>query len=177
MSDLNYKNFELLDKSFRLGTTSFIFPDNIIPNVKKLGPYFDEIELLIFESHPKEVLPSKEDINELLHLSQRNNLTYNIHLPIDVSLTCDSLQKRIRAKDTLLKVMDLFTPLAPTTHTLHLEMPSETKIDMGNLTKLKKWKDNACQGVNALITEIADPSLISIETLDYPFSLIEPIVE
>ncbi|MCP3876687.1 MAG: sugar phosphate isomerase/epimerase, partial [Desulfobacteraceae bacterium] len=47
----------------------------------------------------------------------------------------------------------------------------------GNLTKLKKWKDNACQGVNALITEIADPSLISIETLDYPFSLIEPIVE
>jgi len=82
------------DKPFKLGTTSFIFPDHIIPNVKKLGPFFDEIELLIFESQPAFVLPSKDEIKELLYLSQKHDLTYNIHLPIDVSLTCESLEKK-----------------------------------------------------------------------------------
>ncbi len=35
---------------FRLGTTSFIYPDHYLPNVKMLGPYLNEIELLLFES-------------------------------------------------------------------------------------------------------------------------------
>jgi len=132
MSDLNSKNSILPDKPFRLGTTSFIFPDHIIPNVKKLGPVFDEIEILVFESMPKEVLPSKDDVKELLYLSQELDLTYNIHLPIDVSLTHDALKERQKAKDTIHKVIDLFAPLTPTTHTLHLDMPSDLKKDMGN---------------------------------------------
>jgi len=78
------------DRSFKLGTTSFIFPDHIIPNVKKLGGFFDEIELLIFESQPASVLPSKADVKELLYLSQKHDLNYNIHLPTDVSLSGES---------------------------------------------------------------------------------------
>ena len=30
-------------RPFRLGTTSFIYPGKILPNVKCLGPIFDEI--------------------------------------------------------------------------------------------------------------------------------------
>lgn len=167
----------LPDKPFKLGTTSFIFPDHIIPNVKKLGPFFDEIELLVFESQPAFVLPSKDDVKELLYLSQKYDLTYNIHLPIDVSLTCESLKKRQKARDTLLKVMDLFEPVTPTTHTLHLDMPIDVKKDMGNQSKLAKWTDNIRQGLEGLLKDIVDPSIISIETIDYPFSLIEILVE
>jgi len=167
----------IFDKLFKLGTTSFIFPDHIIPNVKKLGPFFDEIELLIFESQPAFVLPSKDDVKELLYLSQKNNFTYNIHLPIDVSLTCESLEKRQRARDTLLKVMDLFDPLTPTTHTLHLEMPRDIKKNMKNQEKLEKWLKNSRQGLENLLKYIVDPNIISIETLDYPFSFIETLLE
>ncbi len=167
----------LPDKPFKLGTTSFIFPDHIIPNVKKLGPFFDEIELLVFESQPAFVLPSKDDVKELLYLSQSQDLTYNIHLPIDVSLTCESLGKRQKARDTILKVMDLFEPVTPTTHTLHLDMPGDIKKDMGNQGKLKKWIKNTRQGLEGLLKDIVDPGIISIETLDYPFFFIETLVE
>ncbi|MCK4767196.1 MAG: sugar phosphate isomerase/epimerase, partial [Desulfobacula sp.] len=177
MPDLNSKNSILPDKPFRLGTTSFIFPDHIIPNVKKLGPVFDEIEILVFESMPKEVLPSKDDVKELLYLSQELDLTYNIHLPIDVSLTHDALKERQKAKDTIHKVIDLFAPLTPTTHTLHLDMPSDLKKDMGNQKKLKKWEEQTRQSLDAVVSDMSNPGIISVETLDYPFSCLETLVE
>ncbi len=177
MPDLNSKDSILPDRPFRLGTTSFIFPDHIIPNVKKLGPFFDEIELLVFESRPAEVLPSKNDVKELLYLSQKLDLTYNIHLPIDVSLTHDSLDKRQKAKDTILKVMDLFAPLTPTTHTLHLEMPPDIKNNIENQKRLKNWEEKTRQSLAALLSDISNPGTISIETLDYPFSCLDTLVE
>ncbi len=165
------------EKPFKLGTTSFIFPDEIIPNVKKLGPFFDEIEILTFESQPAFVLPSKDDVESLLDLSRRYDINYNIHLPIDVSLTSESHGIRQKAKDTLLKVITLFEPICPTTHTLHLEMPLELTNDMGNLNKLEKWKKSTRQGLESLLRDIGNPGIISIETLDYPFSLIETMVD
>ena len=66
---MNEKNPPLPDRPFRLGTTSFIYPDHIIPNVQKIGRFFDEIELLVFESSPKGVLPSREEIRVLEQLS------------------------------------------------------------------------------------------------------------
>lgn len=44
---------------FRLGTTSFIYPDNYETNVRLLAPYLDEIELLFLEGDP-ESLPKKK---------------------------------------------------------------------------------------------------------------------
>lgn len=166
-----------LERLFRLGTTSFIFPDHIIPNVEKLGKFFDEIEILAFESRPKKVLPSKEDVKQLLYLSQKLNLTYNIHLPDDVSLTGDSSQKRVKAADTIKQVIDLFSPLTPTTHTLHLQMPLDIEKGRGDQKKLKKWEDNIRYGLGALLSDIQDPGIVSIETLDYPFSFVEKLVE
>ena len=116
MIDFNQHNNTLLPaKSFKLGTTSFIFPDHIVPNVKKLGRFFDEIELLVFESHPREILPTEDDIKELLYLSHKHNLTYNIHLPTDVSFSSEAETDRLKASDTVLQVMELFAPLAPST--------------------------------------------------------------
>ncbi len=170
MSDSISKDMILPDRPFKLGTTSFIFPDHIIPNVKKLGPFFDEIELLVFESMPKEVLPSKDDVKELLYLSEKFDLTYNIHLPTDVSLTCKSKRKQLKARDTILRVIDLFTSLTPTTHTLHLDMTDDIK-------ELKIWEERARQSLESLITNMPDPGIISIETLDYPFGLLETMVK
>lgn len=177
ISDPVSSNITLPDKPFKLGTTSFIFPDHIIPNVKKLGPFFDEIELLVFESRPVEVLPSQTDVKELLNLSQEHDLTYNIHLPTDISLTHESLKKRQKARDTILKVIDLFAPLTPTTHTLHLDMPSDVKKKIGNKKKLENWVNQTRQSLGTLISDISNPGIISIETLDYPFSCLETLVE
>ncbi|MCU0508776.1 MAG: sugar phosphate isomerase/epimerase, partial [Anaerolineae bacterium] len=35
---------------FRVGTTSYIVPDNILPNVEYLAPLVDDVELVLFET-------------------------------------------------------------------------------------------------------------------------------
>jgi sugar phosphate isomerase/epimerase len=179
MENFNPKNINLPEKRFKIATTSFIFPDHIIPNVKKLGSFFDEIELLIFESQPKEVLPSKHEIKELLYLSGKLNLTYNIHLPIDVSLTSGSLKKRGQAVDTILQVMERFSPLNPSTHTLHLDMPSDInfKKKTDYSAGIKKWQENIFKNLETLLCKVANPGTISIETLDYPFVFVEMFIK
>jgi len=176
VSGIESTDFILLPRLFRLGTTSFIVPDHIIPNVIKLGPFFDEIELLVFESDPPDVLPSKEDVKTLLSLSRDLNLTYNIHLPTDVSLSDESAQKRQVAADTLLSIIDRFAPLNPSTYTLHLDMPQDIRQDMENKKKMEAWVNTTRNGLNALLSGIDDPGIISIETLDYPFRYVEPLI-
>jgi len=178
MINFNQHNNTMLPaKPFKLGTTSFIFPDFIVPNVKKLGRFFDEIELLVFESHPKEVLPAKDDIKELLNLSQEHNLTYNIHLPTDVSLSSESKTRRLKASDTILQVMEIFASLTPSTCTLHLDMPWDNSKDIENQDRIKHWQDRSRQGLESLLSRVATPENISIETLSYPFSFVESFIE
>jgi len=164
-------------RRFRLGTTSFIVPDHIIPNVIRLGPFFDEIELLVFESFPLDVLPSKADVKTLLSLAGDLNLTYNIHLPTDVSLSDESSRKRRAATDTLLRVMDRFDPLTPSTHTLHLEIPLSIRQDMENRKKREEWVNTTREGLAGFLSRLPDPSIISVETLDYPFRYMEPLIK
>jgi len=199
---------------FKLATTSFIYRDRIVPNVQKLGALFDEIELLIFESRPftpkgrgimgkgmrvdpVDVLPTHQEIGQLAELSKSLDVTYNIHLPVDVSLTDRSRSERLKAVDVVRRVVELCAPLNPTTYTLHLEYdidsddlrsrplhnrpahPHKGEKDQGKLNQnqLKQWQDRAANSLEILSSSLSDPSLISIETLHYPFEYIGDIVD
>lgn len=160
-----------MKRPFRIGTTSFIYTDHILPNVKKIGRYFDEIELLIFESRPYTVLPDRTEITELSRLSETLNVTYNIHLPTDVSLTHQTASARQHAADTIARVVDLCRPLAPSTHTLHLEMGEADIPD--NTTA---WQARAEDGLERLMRQVPDPKIFSVETLDYPPDCLVPLL-
>ena len=68
---------------FRLAATSFTYYDSYAANVELLGPFVDEVELLIFESNPKNKAPSSEEIHRLGQMADTWNITYNVHLPLD----------------------------------------------------------------------------------------------
>ena len=160
-----------MKRPFRIGTTSFIYPDHILPNVKKIGRFFDEIELLIFESEPDSVLPDKTEITELARLSETLEVSYNIHLPTDVSLTHVSASSRQHAADTIARVVDLCRPLAPSTHTLHLEMgEADTPEDT------TAWQARAEDGLERLMRHVPYPGIFSVETLDYPPDCLVPLL-
>ncbi len=162
-------------RPFRLGTTSFIYPDHIVPNVKKLGQRFDEIELLIFESRPLAYLPLPAEIDELAGLSTELSVTYNVHLPTDISL-CDPLKiNRDKALSILERVMALVAPLAPTTHTLHLDFTQEDRSAGQN--GIRRWQERVITSLDLLARRIPDPAQISLETLDYPPELLFPVLD
>jgi sugar phosphate isomerase/epimerase len=161
-----------MKRPFRIGTTSFIYPDHILPNVRRIGRFFDEIELLIFESMPKTVLPEKTEITEMARLSETLDVTYNIHLPTDVSLTHPAAWARQHAAETIARVVDLCRPLTPSTHTLHLEMEGDDTSE-----KIDAWQELAQDGLARLMRYLPDPGILSVETLDYPPDYLLPLLD
>lgn len=157
---------------FRVGTTSFIYPDDYVPNVRRLGPFLDEIELLMFDSAYPGALPSAKTVAELAELASDLDLTYNIHLPTDIFLGDVRPSVRQRAVDTLLRVRELTAPLDPTTLTLHL-LPSPHGHDARNLGQ---WQDCLRKGLERLLAGGINSESISVETLDYPFQWVEGLV-
>lgn len=156
---------------FKLGTTSFIYPDHIIPNIKMLGPYLDEIELLFFESQPAS-LPSRHEIKEMGLLAEEFDLSYNVHLPLDISMSAPDPSKRQAALKTILQIIDLTLPLAPSTYTLHLPY-NGTDFEP---EQIKKWQELVYQSMEQLLSTGIATRWISIETLDYPFEWVENIL-
>ena len=157
---------------FKLCTTSYIYPDHIIPNVKMLAPYFDEIELLLFESNP-DSLPTMQQIKELALLAEQYDLSYNVHLPIDISLTDIDPIARSKSVNVIKRICDLTYVLAPSTYTLHLPC-GEISFDEESL---KIWHDFAADGIEKLIATGIQSQAISIETLAYPFEWLEEIIK
>ena len=39
-----------MKRTFRLGSTSYVYPDDILPNVGKLATVVDDIELVLFKA-------------------------------------------------------------------------------------------------------------------------------
>ena len=61
---------------FRLGTTSYILPDEIIPNVRHLAGKVEDIELVLFESEEFSNLPTEAELGILDGLARDHGMTY-----------------------------------------------------------------------------------------------------
>jgi sugar phosphate isomerase/epimerase len=157
---------------FKLGTTSFIYPDDYIPNVKMLGPFLDEIELLLFESLPTDALPSKAVIAELSHLAREYDLTYHVHLPTDVSICDAQPAKQQHAVNTVLSVIDRLAPLGPTAYALHIPY-SQKSFDKDSI---ERWQSCVFKNLEKIVVDGIAAESIAVETLDYRFDLLDGII-
>ena len=157
---------------FKLGTTSFIYPDHYISNVKLLGPYLDEIELLFFESKGIDALPSKSVITELSRLAKEFDLNYNVHLPTDISISSLDHREQRYAVETMIRVMELVAPLSPSALTLHVPYTDGSFEE--NI--VKSWQDRVYNNLHKILFTVLQKDIIAIENLDYPFELVEDII-
>jgi sugar phosphate isomerase/epimerase len=151
---------------------SFIYPASYADNVRLLGPSVDEIELLLFESSHGS-LPDLTEIDELAALARRFNLTYNVHLPIDLDLGAADPIVRRASVHRMAQVARKAQLLAPTTYTLHLPFTQQDR----SLANVEQWRRRTLQSMETFL-QTADiaPGLFSIETLDYPPQWFAPIV-
>jgi len=156
---------------FKIGTTSFIYPDSYVQNVKMLAPYLDEIELILFES-TLDSRPSNDEIKTLLSLANEYDLSYNIHLPLDISLGAPDISIRPFAIETIKQIIDLTAPLSPSTFTLHLAYDeTDTAAE-----SMKRWLSRTYTSIHKLISSGINGKKISIETLNYPIKWVEDIL-
>jgi len=160
---------------FRLGTTSYIIPDDILPNARYLADKVRDIELVLFEvDDGMNNLPSPQMIGELIELARQHDLTYTVHLPLDLKLGDHDAGgdiSLIKAK----RVIDCTRELAPWAYVLHLDGRSVKDSKDDNI--LLKWKDQSVQALKIVADWTGGMEKLAVENLEgYPVDFIDPVL-
>jgi adenosyl cobinamide kinase/adenosyl cobinamide phosphate guanylyltransferase/sugar phosphate isomerase/epimerase len=167
---------------FRLGATSYIVPEDILPNVRYLAGKVQDVELVLFEvdeetdgSPAYNNLPSQAVIEELIHLANLYGLTYTVHLPLDLKLADDgSAQHKslVKAK----RVIDATRPLNPWAYVLHLD-GKEARHATDPLV-LSRWQDQAVRALEIVAGWAGGPEKLAVENLEgYPPDFNQPVLD
>lgn len=106
---------------FRVGATSFIYRDDVLPNVRKLAALVDDVEIVIYEYNERSPLPDAGVLAELQTLAVVDDLTYTVHLPLDLTLAAPDAASRDWSVATASEVMAATACLRPWAWVVHAE--------------------------------------------------------
>jgi sugar phosphate isomerase/epimerase len=161
---------------FRLGTTSYIIPADILPNAYYLAGKVRDIELILFEvDDGPNNLPTPEVIDELTHIAQQYDMTYTVHLPLDLKLGEDGSerdQSLVKAK----RVIECTLGLNPWAYVLHLDGRSVRTSTDSDL--IRRWQDHAARALEIVSEWAGSPEKLAVENLEtYPLDFIQPVLD
>ena len=153
---------------WRLGATSFVVPAGVDENVLFLSSLVDDVQLLFFESRANSKLGNPLDIGLLERLAGEHDLSYSVHLPIDLHLGSLSRRRRDEAIEEVVDLMTKLSPLAPSCFDLHLLR----EHDMAE----SQWLDCLNNSLSKLSDRLgAERGKIAIENIDYPFQSVRSL--
>jgi sugar phosphate isomerase/epimerase len=161
---------------FRVGTTSYILPDDILPNVEYLASRVDDVQLVLFETDEHgSNLPDGALRKQLMALAERHRLTYTVHLPLDLRLgdggTATDLSL-LKAR----RVIEATRDLQPYAYTAHLD----GALLMQNPTagELATWQANAQHALEVVLGWFDRPEVLCIENIErWDPGAFAPVVE
>ncbi len=161
---------------WRVGTTSFIHPGDWLYNASLLLPRFDDIELLFFEADGPGAFPDAEQCRALAEQKRIHGASFSLHTPLVASLASEDRARRAASVEQVGRAMHAARTLEPEAYVLHVywgesEHAAERPKDVG------AWRARAADSLRQVLAFGVEPRQLCIETLDYDFSLIEPVVE
>lgn len=161
---------------FRLGTTSYILPDDLLPNVAYLAGKVRDVELVLFDldGGPSN-LPTPAQVAGLRRLADKNDLTYTVHLPLDLRLAPDG-SPRHASLDKARRVIDCTRELSPWAYVAHLDGRDILPPGVG-AQAFERWQDQAVQALELVAGWLDDPRHLALENLEgYPLDLNPPLL-
>lgn len=160
---------------FRLGTSSYIIPADILPNVRYLAGKVRDVELILFEVQDASNLPDPAQIAELRDLAAEHDLTYTVHLPLDLRLGQHGSPRHV-SLDKARKVIECTRALDPWAYVLHLD--GRTVLGTGSSEKTRRWQDQAVQALELAAGWAGDVRKLAVENLEgYPLDFHQAVLE
>lgn len=161
----------------RIGTTSYIIPADILPNLNILKDIVEDVELVLFESDAFSNLPAASDVREMGRIADDAGLTFTVHLPLDAYPGAENENERKQSANKWLRVMDLMAPLSPFGWVVHLnDPPNDPPGEKGGENpSWDHWLEQCGKTIDALISR-TKPELLCVETLSYDFGGVLPLV-
>jgi sugar phosphate isomerase/epimerase len=153
--------------SFRLGTTSYILPDEILPNAHYLAGKVKDVELVLFEVDERHNnLPPPEVVRALWELTKLHDLTYTVHLPLDLRLGAEGDVRQLSILKAV-RTIEATRLLEPQAYIVHLD-GSEVR-DSATAQRLQRWKEQASEALEKLAVASGELGLLAVENLEnYP---------
>lgn len=166
---------------FRLGTTSYIVPDEILPNLQYLCDKVDDVELVLFESDQISNLPTAADVAQFAAIGRQHRLSYTIHLPTDTFLGASDEAVRQASVGKCLRVIRRLEPVAPFAYVLHFQSDRPDGRHAGPATAtpahdVNAWQTALSRSVEDLLAAGVPAAMLCVENLDYPFEFAAPIL-
>lgn len=152
----------------RLGSTSYVYPADILTNVRKLAGLVHDVELVLFEIPDMSNLPDPSTVDALGEMGREHSLSYTVHLPLDLRLGGPK-EWRAESVRKAQRVIRSVRPLAPWAYIIHLNPEGEN---------WSAWQEASCCSLSELIEEVGDPARLAVENLENcPVERLDPILE
>jgi sugar phosphate isomerase/epimerase len=149
---------------YRIGTTSYIIPDEILPNVENLAPLVDDVELVLFETDEfGSNLPDATLNARLIDLAAEYELTYTVHLPLDLRLGDGGEESHVSLEKAR-RVVDATRPLNPYAYTVHLD--GRPLLADPSAGQLAEWQANSRRALEILCAWLPEPERLCVENLE-----------
>jgi sugar phosphate isomerase/epimerase len=149
---------------FRIGTTSYIIPADILPNVEYLAPLVDDVELVLFETDEfGSNLPDAALCARLAELSKAHTLTYTVHLPLDLRLGDGGDEGHVSLRKAR-RVIQATRALEPYAYVLHLD--GLALLEGTSPAGLAQWQANARRVLEILCGFAGEPGRVCVENIE-----------
>ncbi len=150
---------------FRIGTTSYIYPADILTNARRLAGRVQDIELVLFEFDGETNFPDDAVLEELADLGRTYQMSYTIHLPLDLALAGKKADT-----EKAIRVIGLTRGLHPAGYVVHLDEHEQ----LDETTRLT----NSLASLRTIASAVEDCGLICVENLEnQPTDFIDRILE
>jgi sugar phosphate isomerase/epimerase len=147
---------------FRIGTTSYIIPADILPNVEFLATRVDDVQLVLFETDEYgSNLPDAALCSRLNELAAAHGLTYTVHLPLDLRLGDGGEETHISLVKAR-RVIEATRALQPFAYTLHLD----GRILPARHDGRERWQENARHALEVVCGWLDEPERLCVENLE-----------
>ncbi len=161
---------------FRLGTTSYIIPADILPNVRWLAGQVQDIELVLFELDDGfSNLPTPEVIEELDGLAAQHDLSYTVHLPLDLRLGEEGEPQHVSLRKAQ-KVIACTLRLQPRAYVLHLD---GREVYSGvSPVEMRRWQIQAVRALEMVARWAGGAERLAVENLEgYPLDFLDAVLD
>jgi len=153
---------------FRLGATSYIYPTDLEANVAALGPVVDDVELVLFETDALSNLPDRPTLAALQRLADLYQLTYTVHLPLDLCPEASHPSLPLAQR-----VIRLTQPLQPYAIVAHLD--ARAPLVSGDWAK---WREGSLRCLEKVGGMMGSLERLCIENIErWPYEEMLPLLD
>ncbi len=155
--------------NLRIGSTSYVYPADLLTNIRRLAGLVEDIELVLFEVEGASNLPDPETAAGLGAVARRHGISYTVHLPTDLHLGAEgeAWASSVERARRFIRATRLLNPWAYIVH-----------LNPEGAANRARWEERCGEALEMLAREAGGPGLLAVENLENcPLERLIPVLE